>query len=227
MVSGDHIIGRVSLYYDFGWTPDPAGEFLTSLDTVEGLQTDLILPGHGKPVRDLSGLVRANRDAVHERMGRVRDALGELGQPTPFEVVPKLMQTDDLNPMLVSWGLAETLAYLRHLEAEGKAEKVEGSDPERWKTALDGLRGPGPGLGGAQRGQDGARRGRAVERVEVDAADVVGKQVHALERRVRDAEVPTASVSSSCRPTSRSFRGRELPAAQLRDPHDVGSESPA
>ena len=45
------------------------------------------------------------------------------------------MQTDDLNPMLVSWGLAETLAYLRHLEAEGKAEKVDGSDPERWKTA--------------------------------------------------------------------------------------------
>ena len=75
MVSGDHIIGRVSLYYDFGWTPDPAGEFLTSLDTVEGLETDLILPGHGKPVRDLPGLVRANREAVHERMGRVRDAL--------------------------------------------------------------------------------------------------------------------------------------------------------
>jgi len=132
MISGDHIIGRVSLYYDFGWTPDPAGEFLASLDTVEGLSTDLILPGHGKPVRDLPGLVRANREAVHERMGRVRDALSELDEPTPFEIVPKLMQTEELNPMLVSWGLAETLAYLRHLEAVGEAAKVEGSDPERW-----------------------------------------------------------------------------------------------
>ena len=30
LVSGDHILGRVSLYYDFGWTPDPAGEYLSS-----------------------------------------------------------------------------------------------------------------------------------------------------------------------------------------------------
>ncbi|MBV9213103.1 MAG: MBL fold metallo-hydrolase, partial [Actinobacteria bacterium] len=27
LVSGDHLLGRVSLYYDFGYTPDPAGEF--------------------------------------------------------------------------------------------------------------------------------------------------------------------------------------------------------
>ena len=132
LISGDHILGRVSQYYDFGWTPDPAGEFLTSLDTVEQLPTDLILAGHGKPVRDLPGLVGANRAAVHERMARVRGALSELDQPTPFEIVPKLMQTEELNPMLVSWGLAETLAYLRHLEEEGQAQKVEGSDPERW-----------------------------------------------------------------------------------------------
>ena len=65
----------------------------------------------------------------------MRGALAELGEPTPFDIVPKLLQTEDLNPMLVSWGLAETLAYLRHLEVEGRAQKVEGSDPERWKPA--------------------------------------------------------------------------------------------
>lgn len=132
MVSGDHILGRISLFYDIGWTPDPAGEFLSSLDTVEPLQTDLILAGHGKPVRDLRGLVAGNRAAVHERMGRVRDAIA--GAPlTPYEIVPKLMQTADLNPMLVSWGLSETLAYLRHLEITEVAEKVEGEEPERWR----------------------------------------------------------------------------------------------
>jgi glyoxylase-like metal-dependent hydrolase (beta-lactamase superfamily II) len=132
LISGDHILGRVSLYYDYGWTPDPAGEFLHSLEVVEDLPTDLILAGHGKPVRDLPGLVRANRSAVHERMGRVRDAID--GEPlTPFEIVPKLMQTEELTPMLVNWGLSETLAYLRHMEVQGEAEKVEGSDPERWR----------------------------------------------------------------------------------------------
>jgi len=132
LVSGDHILGRVSLYYDYGWTPDPAGEYLSSLDTVESLPTDLILAGHGKPVRDLPGLVGANRRAVHERMGRVREAIA-TESPTPYDIVPKLMQTEDLNPMLASWGLSETLAYLRHLEITGEAEKVEGSEPERWR----------------------------------------------------------------------------------------------
>ena len=80
MISGDHIIGRVSLYYDFGWTPDPAGEFLASLDTVEGLPTDLILPGHGKPVRDLPGAGpgqprgRARADGARARRHRRRRA---------------------------------------------------------------------------------------------------------------------------------------------------------
>ena len=68
LLSGDHILGRVSLYYDFGYTPDPAGEFLSSLDTVSELDVDLVLAGHGRPVRDAPGLIEANRSAVRERV---------------------------------------------------------------------------------------------------------------------------------------------------------------
>jgi len=134
MLSGDHVIGRVSLYYDYGYTPDPAGEYLSSLDTVEPLAVDLVLAGHGKPVRDLRGLVRANRSAVHERMGRVRDAIASAPL-TPFEIVPKLMGVDELTPTLVNWGLSETLCYLRHLELEGQAQKLPDTDPERWRLS--------------------------------------------------------------------------------------------
>jgi glyoxylase-like metal-dependent hydrolase (beta-lactamase superfamily II) len=131
LLSGDHIIGRVSLYYDHGYTPDPAGEYLASLDVVEELDVDLILAGHGRPVRDLPGLLAANRAAVHERVGRVRDAIAD--EPlTPFEIVPKLLGVDELTPMLVSWGLSETLVYLAHLRLRGEAEPVAGTDPERW-----------------------------------------------------------------------------------------------
>jgi glyoxylase-like metal-dependent hydrolase (beta-lactamase superfamily II) len=133
LLSGDHIIGRVSLYYDFGYTPDPAGEFLASLDTVGELETDLVLAGHGRPVRDLPGLVEANRTAVHERIERVRGAIAGESR-TPFEIVPILMGVEELTPMLVNWGLSETLCYLRHLELAGEVEKVEGEDPERWRA---------------------------------------------------------------------------------------------
>jgi glyoxylase-like metal-dependent hydrolase (beta-lactamase superfamily II) len=45
LLSGDHLLGRVSLYYDFGYSPDPAGEFLASLDRVDALDVQLILAG--------------------------------------------------------------------------------------------------------------------------------------------------------------------------------------
>ncbi|MGH2804049.1 MAG: MBL fold metallo-hydrolase, partial [Thermoleophilaceae bacterium] len=46
LLSGDHLLGRVSLYYDYGYSPDPAGEFLTSLDRVDDLEVQLVLAGH-------------------------------------------------------------------------------------------------------------------------------------------------------------------------------------
>ena len=35
LISGDHLLGRVSLYYDYGYTPDPVAEFVSSLSVVE------------------------------------------------------------------------------------------------------------------------------------------------------------------------------------------------
>src|SRR5213075_862528 len=46
LISGDHLLGRVSLYFDVGYTPDPVGEFLDSLDVVERLDARLALSGH-------------------------------------------------------------------------------------------------------------------------------------------------------------------------------------
>src|SRR3954464_15016102 len=75
LISGDHLLGRVSLYYDYGWTPDPAGEFLTSLDTIDGLESGLCLSGHGRPFRDVKEHIEANKREVHDRIGKVRGAL--------------------------------------------------------------------------------------------------------------------------------------------------------
>ena len=61
LLSGDHLLGRVSLYFDYGWTPDPVAEFLDSLDTVEALDARLCLPGHGRPFGDVGAHIEANR----------------------------------------------------------------------------------------------------------------------------------------------------------------------
>jgi glyoxylase-like metal-dependent hydrolase (beta-lactamase superfamily II) len=133
LLSGDHLLGRVSLYYDHGYTPDPAGEFLSSLDVVDELDVQLVLAGHGRPVRDATALIEANRRAVNERLDRVRAALAD-GPRSAFELVPQVVDYDLPAPMMIGWGLSEVLCYLEHLELLGEVERIgDGEDGELWR----------------------------------------------------------------------------------------------
>ena len=135
LVSGDHLLGRVSLYYDVGWTPDPAGEFLASLDAVDALDAGLCLPGHARPFRDVRAHIDANRALVAERLQALEDALAE-GERSAYELVPAV-HGQELPPMALGWWLPETLAYLTHLERTGRARRISGPDdePEHWAPA--------------------------------------------------------------------------------------------
>jgi glyoxylase-like metal-dependent hydrolase (beta-lactamase superfamily II) len=131
LLSGDHLLGRVSLYYDYGWTPDPAGEFLASLSEVDALDARLCLSGHGRPFTDVRGHVRANQALVAERTTRVQGVL-QGGEPrTAYEIIPEVYETE-ITPATGAWWLAETLCYLTHLERAGRVRRVDG-EPERWR----------------------------------------------------------------------------------------------
>jgi glyoxylase-like metal-dependent hydrolase (beta-lactamase superfamily II) len=133
LVSGDHLLGRVSLYFDYGWTPDPVGEFLASLDVVEGLDARLCLAGHGRTFTDVGAHIDANRALVAARLERVRSAVAEHGPITGYDVVP-LLHGQPLSQLTAGWWLPETLCYLRHLEVVGAVAR-DGGDPERWALA--------------------------------------------------------------------------------------------
>lgn len=133
LISGDHLLGRVSLYYDYGYTPDPAGEFLTSLDRVEALDARLCLPGHGRTFSDVQGHIAANRDLVAQRLASLEDALRSAGPLTAYDALPRVYG-EALTPMSANWWLSETLCYLRHLQVAGRVEG-DGASPERWRVA--------------------------------------------------------------------------------------------
>ena len=65
----------MSLYFDYGWTPDPIAEFLDSLDVVEGLDARLCLSGHGRPFTDVQAHIEANRTEVRELLDRTLGAI--------------------------------------------------------------------------------------------------------------------------------------------------------
>ncbi len=130
LISGDHVLGRISLYYDYGWTPDPVGEFLQSLDRVDVLGARLALSGHGKPFVDVHGHIEANRALVGERLQATLAAL-ESGPRTAAEVAPEIHGMP-LSPSNASWFLAETLCYLRHLERGGQVQVETAGGAEQW-----------------------------------------------------------------------------------------------
>lgn len=133
LISGDHLLGRVSLYYDFGYTPDPAGEFLRSLDVVDALDARLCLSGHGRTFTDVRAHVGANRTTVQARLARVEEVLREHGPITAFDALPHVYGKP-VTPVTASWWLSETLSYLTHLAVLGRAER-DGGEPERWSVA--------------------------------------------------------------------------------------------
>jgi glyoxylase-like metal-dependent hydrolase (beta-lactamase superfamily II) len=131
LISGDHVLGRISLFYDYGWTPDPVGEFLHSLDVVDRLDARLALSGHGRPFTDVHGHVEAYRKLVGERLDAVLSALRD-GPRTVLEIAPDVYG----EPVTVangSWFLPQTLCYLRHLDVQGRVTPERDGDTERWR----------------------------------------------------------------------------------------------
>lgn len=131
LISGDHLLGRVSLFFDYGHTSDPVQQFLDSLNEVDELDVRLCLAGHGRPFRDVGAKIETNRELVAEQLGRVRDSLS-AGRKTAFDTVPELLG-DGYSAATAGWGLQLALAYLDHMAIRGEAEKVEGTDPVAWR----------------------------------------------------------------------------------------------
>jgi glyoxylase-like metal-dependent hydrolase (beta-lactamase superfamily II) len=131
LISGDHLLGRISLYYDYGWTPDPVGEFLNSLEVAERLGARLCLAGHGRPFVDVRGHIEGNRKLVGERLAAVAAALGDEPR-TVVEIVPEVYG-EPLRTANAALLLTQTLCYLRNLELGGKADRVSDAEAERWR----------------------------------------------------------------------------------------------
>jgi glyoxylase-like metal-dependent hydrolase (beta-lactamase superfamily II) len=131
LISGDHLLGRISLFYDYGWTPDPAGEFLNSLEVVDQLEARLCLAGHGRPFTDVRAHVEGNRKLVAERVAAVLASLD--GRPrTVVDIAPDVYG-EPLTQANANWWLSETLCYLTHLERQGRVERISDGELERWE----------------------------------------------------------------------------------------------
>jgi glyoxylase-like metal-dependent hydrolase (beta-lactamase superfamily II) len=131
LISGDHLLGRISLHFEYGWSSDPVGKFLASLDRVEALDVRLCLAGHGRTFTDVAAHIAGNRELVAQRLNATRRALAGGREMTAFAAVPDVFGAPG-DSFVAAMLLAETLCYLAHLRALGEVERLEGVT-ERWR----------------------------------------------------------------------------------------------
>jgi glyoxylase-like metal-dependent hydrolase (beta-lactamase superfamily II) len=108
-------------YADLGYTPDPIGEYLTSLKRIGDLDAALALPGHGRPINDLAPVIALYQEGINRRL---RDVLGVLreGPRTAWDAALALFGTQQSEAVTV-WSFLETVGYVQHLELAGQVRR--------------------------------------------------------------------------------------------------------
>jgi glyoxylase-like metal-dependent hydrolase (beta-lactamase superfamily II) len=135
LIAADQVLPRISPIVGV-WPGEPEAnplaEFLASLATLRQLPDDcLVLPSHGRPFRGLH--VRIDQLAAHHRE-RLAATLEACRRPaTAVEIMPHLFDRK-LDRHQLSFAIAETVAHLNFLLAEGRLERrLDADDRLRYR----------------------------------------------------------------------------------------------
>ncbi|MDQ3876853.1 MAG: MBL fold metallo-hydrolase [Actinomycetota bacterium] len=122
-ISGDHLLPAITPHIDYeDDRSDPLGDFLSSLEKVEDLAPDLVLPGHGRPFDD--GAERARAIARHHdrRLGAILQVIRRK-PASAREITDEIFGTTLLN-FQRRLAMGEALAHLAYLEKRGEVERI-------------------------------------------------------------------------------------------------------
>ncbi|HEX8995129.1 MAG TPA: MBL fold metallo-hydrolase [Ktedonobacterales bacterium] len=129
-IAGDHILPSITpnIGYYPDSRPDPLGDYYASLLRVRDLPARVVAPGHGLPFATLAERADALREHHIERSAAIRALVerrpeGFAANDIASELFGERLRTVDDR----RFALAETLAHLEHLRANGHTE-IERAD---------------------------------------------------------------------------------------------------
>lgn len=129
LIAADQVLPRISPYIGLhAGEPmaDPLGAFLATLDRFRALPEDtLVLPSHGLPFTPLHARLDALVLHHAERLAALEEACRTPA--TAHALLPALFRRP-LDLRNLGFGLGETLAHLRRLEATGRIERLPDAD---------------------------------------------------------------------------------------------------
>jgi glyoxylase-like metal-dependent hydrolase (beta-lactamase superfamily II) len=121
LISGDLVSAVFTTYGDWGYTPDPIGEYRASIEAIGRLDVALALPGHGRPIADLPPLVQLYGAGMERRLWEVEDAV-RRGPTDAWAAAQEVFGAQEADASAV-WAFYETAGYLRHLERTGRVRR--------------------------------------------------------------------------------------------------------
>ena len=125
LISGDHLLPSITPHIDFrrGEVRDPLGEFLESLQKVEHLDPDLVLPGHGRPFDEGAERARINARHHDRRLGSILQIIRR--EPHTASEITEEIWGSALLVFQRRLALGEALAHLAYLVKRGEVERIE------------------------------------------------------------------------------------------------------
>ncbi len=138
LFAGDALFGPEILEKHPVFFLNDVAAHLRTLDMLEGVDADVVVPGHGRPVREKAALISANRAAVHRTAGAIT---AFCSQPVAFEdILAELCRVFAVELTFAQYVLVGgTLrAFLSWLSDQGTVRPSFGESRMRWQAARPG-----------------------------------------------------------------------------------------
>lgn len=141
LVAGDVILQHITP--NISWRPgqDALAEYLQTLENLNRIEIDLILPSHGEPFSGHRAWIRQTQAHHEERCDSILSLLGEGPRTAHSMVAPLWPRT--LSPVHYRFAIFEVMAHLEYLERKGQVRSDGGLDarnPLCYSLASNGTR---------------------------------------------------------------------------------------
>jgi len=136
ILSGDQVLMKITPNIGL-WSqsdPDPLGNFLASLESLQSLPVKMALPGHKELIKDWAGRIGEILSHHAHRLEQVQSALAE-GHTTPYAITSAIFETSRFTPHEWRFAVAESLAHLDYLQRRGLAQQTSERDAA-WQFSL-------------------------------------------------------------------------------------------
>lgn len=129
ILTGDHVLPTITPHVSLHpqQMGNPLGDYLASLQRLEPLEVDDVLPAHEYAFKDLRGRLR---EIVHHHEERLDEMLGIIGDDgaTAYEVASGVVWTTGTFDTFTYWmrraAISETLAHLEYAVQEGRLRQT-------------------------------------------------------------------------------------------------------